>query len=158
MSEKQNKRTGYNSNLARLVAKVVKPVMRKRGFYDVDIISDWSHIVGPEWANLSIPKKLSFNPKTRRSGTLHIQVSPGSSVLMQHIEPQIIDRVNTYFGFEAVKKLRLIHGYIPEPQTETPEAKEKITVPLPEIEGIADQALKESLQRFGQTMKQKEQK
>lgn len=153
MSKNSSQRTGHSTNLSRLIAQVVKPVMRKQGFYDIDIISDWAYIVGSQWADLSMPKKLSFNPKTKRSGTLHIQVVPGANVLIQHIEPEIIDRINTYFGFEAVKKLKIIHGLLPvksEPLKEE-EHKEQLA-PLPEVDGIEDQNLKEALQRYGQAL------
>ncbi len=127
--------------------------MRKRGFYDVDIITDWENIVGPEWAKQTSPHKLNFNAHTRRSGTLHILVTPGASVLIQHIEPMIIDRVNTYFGFEAINRLKIIHGHVPLstlPKKEKPEPNS----PLPHIEGIADPDLKIALQRLGQGLAQ----
>jgi hypothetical protein len=150
MSEMYSKRNSNASNLGRIVAKVVKPVMRKRGFYDVDIISDWENIVGPEWAKQTSPHKLSFNAHTRRSGTLHILVAPGASVLIQHIEPMIIDRVNTYFGFEAVNRLKIIHGHVVAQQSAALK-KPKIDIPLPEVD-IEDPDLKLALQRFGQSL------
>jgi hypothetical protein len=153
MSEKYTKRNSFSVNIGRVVAQVVKPVMRKRGFYDVDIISDWENIVGPEWAKQTSPHKLNFNAHTRRSGTLHILVTPGASVLIQHIEPMIIDRVNTYFGFEAINRLKIIHGHVPlrvAPKKPKPESN----APLPEVEGITDPDLKNALQRLGRGLTQ----
>lgn len=148
MSEKYSKRNSHSLNLGRVIAQVVKPVMRKRGFYDVDIISDWENIVGPEWAKQTSPHKLNFNAHTRRSGTLYILVAPGASVLIQHIEPMIIDRVNTYFGFDAVSRLKIIHGHVVAREINKEKPKEQ--APMPEVEGVADPDLKLALQRLGQ--------
>lgn len=149
-----SKRNSFSLNIGRLVAHVVKPVMRKRGFYDVDIIADWENIVGAEWAKQTSPHKLNFNAHTRRSGTLSILVAPGASVLIQHIEPMIIDRVNTYFGFEAVNRLKIIHGHIASNAGKVKKQPEIPHVPLPEINDIEDPDLKLALQRLGQGLTQ----
>lgn len=151
MARDTDKRNSQGMNLGRVISQVVKPIMRKRGFYDVDIISDWENIVGPEWAKQTCPQKLNFNAHTRRSGTLHILVTPGASVLIQHIEPMIIDRVNTYFGFEAVNRLKIIHGHV----ALTPAKAHKEVAPntpLPEVEDIGDPELKLALQHLGQSL------
>jgi hypothetical protein len=154
MSDKYSKRNSYSMNLGRVISKVVKPVMRQRGFYDVDIISDWENIVGPEWAKQTCPQKLNFNAHSRRSGILHILVTPGASVLIQHIEPMIIDRVNTYFGFEAVNRLKLIHGFVASRHEGMSKSAKQIQAPLPEIPDIADPDLKLALQQLGQSLTQ----
>lgn len=143
-------RSSYLSSMSRLVPRVVRPIMRKQGFFDIDIVSDWAYIIGPEWSKMTLPQKLKFAPNTRANGVLHVRVAPGASVLLQHIEPEIIDRVNTYFGFQAVAKLKLIHGVIP--QTEVFKPKPKVDAPMPTIEGIEDDGLTKALQEFGQAL------
>jgi hypothetical protein len=32
---------------------------------------------------------------------------------LQHFEPQLIERINGYFGFPAVKRVQLLHGPVP---------------------------------------------
>lgn len=147
-------RRSFGVNIGKIVTRVTKPVMRKRGFYDVDIISDWPFIVGEKWARYSLPHKLSFDPKSRRSGVLHIRVSPGANVLIKHIEPEIIDRVNTYFGFSAVKNLKIIHGdvAIHDIPPKKKEVKSDEEVPLPEIPDIENDHLKRALQLYQQAV------
>jgi hypothetical protein len=152
MSNEYSKRNSYSLNLGRVIAKVVKPVMRQRGFYDVDIINDWENIVGPEWAKQTCPQKLNFNAHTRRSGTLHILVAPGASVLIQHIVPLIIDRVNTYFGFDAVNRIKLIHGNVLASVQPKSKKHLKVVGPLPDVGEIADTDLKTALQHLGQSL------
>lgn len=148
-------RRSFGVNLAKIVSRVIKPVMRKHGFYDVDIINDWSYIVGPEWAKFSIPQKLSFSPHSRKSGTLHVRVSPGANVLLKHIEPEIIDRVNTYFGYEAVKQLKIIHSDVAIDNKPSAPVQEEPNIPLPDIQGIDNEALKLSLQQYQVALKMK---
>ena len=106
--------------------------------------------MGPQWAKQTSPHKLSFNPHNRRAGTLEILVSPGAAVLIQHIQPQIIERVNTYFGFEAVNRLKIIHGHVTV-QPEEPRKKANLPPPPP-IEGIKDPELLSALQGLGQLL------
>lgn len=154
MTKLYSKRISHGVNVGRLISQVVKPVMRKRGFYDIDIIAEWEFIVGPQWAKQTSPHKLSFNPHNRRAGTLEILVSPGAAVLIQHIEPMIIDRVNTYFGFEAVNRLKIIHGHIPAKVTQS--QRRNLDGPLPDVEGITDPDLLKALQGLGRLLQQEE--
>lgn len=153
MSKEYSKRNSHALNLGRIISKVVKPVLKTRGFYDVDIISEWENIIGSEWAKQTCPHKLSFSAHSRRSGTLHLLVTPGASVLIQHIQPMIIDRINTYFGFDAVARLKIIHGYVPVVKL-TKRKSNAETAPLPEVNDISDPELKDALQRWGQGLAQ----
>ncbi|MBP6985589.1 MAG: DUF721 domain-containing protein [Alphaproteobacteria bacterium] len=150
MANDPNKRSYYSLEIGRLISKVVKPIMRQRGFYDVDILSEWENIIGAEWAKQTCPQKLSFNSHSRRSGILHILVSPGASVLIQHIQPMIIDRVNTYFGYEAIQRLKIIHGHVPILKKKSSKNNGDSEIPLPTVEGITDPELKSALQNLGQ--------
>lgn len=154
MSKEYSKRNSHALNLGRIISKVVKPVLKTRGFYDVDIISEWENIIGPEWAKQTCPHKLSFSAHSRRSGTLHLLVTPGASVLIQHIQPMIVDRINTYFGFDAVSRLKIIHGYVPV--TRLPKSKSGTTeiAPIPDVQDISDPDLKDALERWGQGLAQ----
>ena len=157
MQMSQDLRRSFGTNVGKIITRVVKPVMRKRGFYDVDIISDWPFIVGSEWAKYSSPHKLAFNPKSRSSGVLHIRVSPGANVLIKHIEPEIIDRINTYFGFNAVKSLKILHSdvAIHDPPVK-PNKEEGVESPLPKIPDIENDSLKRALQQYQQALILKE--
>jgi len=96
--------------LAAVLPKVAEPALRKRGFSAVEIITNWREIVGPGLADEASPDRLAFPRGARSQGTLHV-TAPGAVALeIQHLEPLIIERINTYFGYGAVCRIALSQG------------------------------------------------
>ncbi len=96
--------------LAAVLPKVAEAALRKRGFSAVEIITNWREIVGPELADEASPDRLAFPRGARSQGTLHV-TAPGAVALeIQHLEPLIIERINTYFGYAAVCRIALTQG------------------------------------------------
>lgn len=86
-----------------------KPLFAKRGFVQTRIIHDWSHIIGKALAQFSQPNKLSFQKDKRSGGMLYIEVyDSGMATQMAYLEPMIIEKIATYFGYKAVSKIKLI--------------------------------------------------
>ena len=73
----------------------------------------WAEIVGPSLGATSLPEKLSFPPGKRRGGTLIVRVEGGIALELQHLTPQVIERVNAYFGYGAVEKIVIRQGPLP---------------------------------------------
>lgn len=141
--------------IAALVGTATKPALAKRGFAAARIIADWSTIVGEPLARASIPERLVRDPKTE-TATLVIKVSSGIALELQHLEPLVIERINSHFGFRAVTKLRLIQG--PVPVVKVPDAA---PAPLPvklgdtveaRLARLGDDDLREALGRLGQAV------
>jgi len=87
------------------------PALRKRGFAEQRIVTNWPDIVGPALARASIPLKISGGRGTGR--VLLIRVSGAAAVDIQHQIPVILDRINTFFGFQAITGLKLLQGPVP---------------------------------------------
>ena len=86
--------------------KNVKKILNKRGYVYSDIINKWSYIVGSNISNVSYPK--SFKPNGKNSaGTLIINVQRGNEVDVEYSKSQIINKINSYFGFKIIDKVRL---------------------------------------------------
>ena len=113
-------RSRRTTALATLVARATKPVFRQRGLADGAVLRDWPKIVGPELARRCIPERVRYPRGERSEGTLHLRVeSGGLATELQHLEPLLIERINGYFGYRAVARLRLVQG--PIVAAETPE-------------------------------------
>jgi hypothetical protein len=92
-------------------------------------------------------------------------VSGGAALELQHIAPQIVERINGHLGYHAIDRLKLVHAPMPHgrgrrarrPRTAgvAPPADPKH---WPAVEGIADPGLKESLQRLGAAIAARESK
>jgi hypothetical protein len=87
---------------ASLLKKLVSPAFRRQGFSESDIITRWSTIVGPMLAEHSLPERMRFRTD---GGTLQIIVNGAFALEMQHLQPVIIERINSYFGYNAVIRL-----------------------------------------------------
>ena len=71
-------------------------------------------------AKHSRPDRISYANRERHSGLLHLRVDHSAMATeLQHLEPQLLERINGYFGFKAVAKMRFIHG----PLTDQPAAE-----------------------------------
>ncbi|MDX1580648.1 MAG: DUF721 domain-containing protein, partial [Alphaproteobacteria bacterium] len=85
--------------LASLTRRMTEPAFRRQGFAQQDIVTRWAQIVGPALGETSLPEKLNFPPGKRRGGTLIVRVEGGMALELQHLAPQVIERVNSYFGY-----------------------------------------------------------
>lgn len=105
----EDKRTNYEL-LA--VAKNIRPLIRellgKKGIMQLEILSHWQDIVGADLAAYSFPEKIEFRQNAKSGGIAHLIVPSGAFALeLQHREKQIISKINTYFGYNAVCGIRI---------------------------------------------------
>lgn len=144
--------------LADSLQKVTRRTMGRYGFAQGGLLQDWSEVVGPQLAAVCQPRRLSFPNRERRAdGTLTLRVAPGHAVLLQHIEPQIRERVNGYLGYAAVARLRLQPGALgklpqaspPRRRVLTPEAERRLKARTADIE---DPDLRAALDRLGRAV------
>jgi hypothetical protein len=99
----------------KLLPKLMKPVLKGYGFSEASIILDWSKIVGPELAAHCCPDRLSFQKGKQGQATLYLKVEPAFSLMVEYSHPLILDKINSYFGYQAVSRLQLIQTPLPKP-------------------------------------------
>ncbi len=85
---------------------------RRFGFVQSSIVSRWNEIVGERYARVSSPESIRFPYGKREAGTLSIIVTGAHAPMMQHAAPAITERVNRFFGYEAVVKISIRQGEI----------------------------------------------
>lgn len=134
--------------------------MRKRGFSAVEIVTNWREIVGPELAAETSPDRLAFSRGARGNGTLHV-TAPGTVALeIQHLEPLILERINTYFGYRAVNRIALSQAPVSHkpkvgktaraaPRRVAPSRGAAIDVAT---DNIRSEELREALRRLGKSI------
>ncbi len=111
----EKRRSGGPKALAVSLSEVTRKALRHRSLAERGLIVDWTSIVGAETAALCHPVKLSFTRRDRRmDGLLALRVRPGQATRLQHMEPLLLERINGYFGYRAVARLRLQQGPLPE--------------------------------------------
>lgn len=99
----------YGPNeLSNSLMNVIKGFGKKYGFVNSDIIEHWSEIAGDDLASKIIPVKISFPFGERKNGTLFVKIKNASfSSVIQYQFPTVIDRVNTYFGYNAISSVKI---------------------------------------------------
>jgi len=139
--------------------RLTKKHMGRRGFAEASLVADWACIVGEAQSLGSLPLKITFPAGERTSGTLHVRVASGGlATEFSHLEPLILQRVNGYFGYGAVARLKLTQGPVP-PRPPKRRAKPAPVLP-PEREralqdklaGVEDPELRDALARLGRNL------
>lgn len=98
-----------------LLPDVGRASFRRFGFVQSSVVSRWNEIVGERYAEVSAPESIRFPHGRRSDGVLRLTVSGAHATMMQHIEPEIIERVNRFFGYPAVARVSIQQGHPPEP-------------------------------------------
>lgn len=151
-------RGGGPRALAPTVARLIRPVLARRGFAALSIVERWADIVGPQLATRTLPERIAFPPGKREDGTLHLRVDGGALALeLQHAENLILERINGHFGYRAVIRLRLVQRPMPDRREPPRPATVPAAAPDPRLTAhlaaVSDEELREALARLGQAVR-----
>jgi hypothetical protein len=155
--------------LSQSLGKLLAPALRRRGFAVAEVLLRWPAIVGERLAAFTCPEQVSFAPRHGRVGgsagspasdtgaTLRLRVAPGMAPEIQHLEPLILERINGYYGYRAIARLRLVQRPIalrakppaPVQRPLTPDEEARLAA---WIDSIADPKLKTALNRLGRDL------
>ncbi len=102
------------------VPEITRPVFEKFGFQKAALLTDWRTIMGEPLANFTAPERIKWSGSgkgnsgsedTQSGGTtLIIRVEGPAALEVQHQTPQIIERINRYFGYRAVTDIRILQA------------------------------------------------
>lgn len=140
------------SNRARAVSELVPAVggaaFKRFGFVQSAVVSRWGEIVGPRWAALCQPESIRFPPGKRADGVLTVAVAGAHAPMLQHIAPEIVERTNRFFGYQAVAKLALRQGDLPRREKRAaPPSLRPVPVEMGEgLRQVADPELRQVLE------------
>ena len=141
-------RGGEARSISDLVPEIGRTAFRKFGFIQSSVVSRWREIVGDHYAGATAPESIRFAPGKRDDGVLTLTVDSGFAVMVQHVAPEIIERVNRFFGYRAVARLVIRQGRV-EARPAPPARSALRPAPAEMTEGlraIADPGLRASLE------------
>ncbi|OAN48103.1 hypothetical protein A6A04_04930 [Paramagnetospirillum marisnigri] len=158
-AEDDDRRTRGMVSIAVPSGKVTRPVFGRHGFAGGALVVDWPAIVGSAVASHTLPVRIKFPPQDRADGTLVVKVASGAFALeMQHLEPLILERINGYFGWKAVARLKLVQGPLPQPvRRPKTVARPAVTTAAPStlaarLDSVEDPDLRAVLERLGRRL------
>lgn len=147
-------------SLAEALSGCIAPALRRQGFGETEIVTDWPQIVGARLAAVCAPVRLAWPPAPARAtpgeaspATLCVRVEGAFALELQHLAPLVVERVNARLGWRCVERLRLLQGPLPRARPRTPPAP----APSPDdaaraacaMGEVADEALRGALSRLG---------
>jgi len=162
-------RRGGLKSVGAHVSRLTGPLARRRGTATARLRAEWSLIVGPEIARHSLPERLVGAPAPPNArgarkasgatggGALKLRVDGPLALELQHLAPQLIERINGYFGYPAVGRLQIIQGPLPNPPPGPPPSPRPLDAARQralreQVATIGDDALRQALERLGRAI------
>lgn len=146
--------------IADLVGKCIADVFARQGFTSVELVTHWEDIVGAEISPHAEPTRLQW-PRQRddedaEPATLVLRVEGPAAIEIQHLGGVIIERVNRFFGWQAVGRIALRQAPLQRRDKRKPRPPldpEPARLIAEGLTGIADDALRAALGRLGAAVK-----
>lgn len=105
--------------------QLTRKAFEKFGFSTAALITDWAVIVGAETARFTEPERLKWpravvepnaegtqEQRRRQGASLVLRVDQARALDVQYKAKQLIERINSYFGYAAVAEIRIVQGPI----------------------------------------------
>ena len=146
-------------SLSELASGFLAETFKRQGFASTELVTRWPDIVGAEIAAHAEPLKLQWqrtqDGEPSEPATLVLRVEGPAAIEIQHQSNVILERINRFFGWQAVGRLALRqaplkHRDKPSPAPVDPEAAAQLAATLT---GVDDDSLRMALGRLGAAVK-----
>ncbi len=137
--------------------KNIKKIINKKGHIYSETLNNWKYIVGDNFFKVCYPK--SFKNSNRFGvSTLLIMVKRGYEVEIEYSKKEIMDKMNSFFGYTVVEKLKL-YSFDDEKSFVDDENKEKKNVTnnkyKKKVNSVTNEKIKKSLNELIKVFKKK---
>ncbi len=130
------------------------------GFAEPEVLVRWSEVVGERLSGLCLPVKVSYSGAHRLGATLVVRVEGARATEVEHLGPRIIERVNQFYGYRAIDRLKVTQtsggfaeaqaGYAGRPPAAPAAPSPAAEARAAELtRGIESEALRAALTRMG---------
>ena len=149
-------RGGPAKSIADLMPQIGRAAFRRFGFVQSSVVTRWPEIVGERHAQVCMPEAIRFPPGEKSDGILQLVVRPAHAPLIQHVIPEIVERVNRFFGYKAVAKVKMRQGAVKPQTAERPKAPPSLK-PIPmelgeSLRDIGDPELRTVLESLARSL------
>ena len=157
------------------VPRLTRPAFEKYGFSAATLITDWATIVGADIARYTVPERLKWPRRVENGGeetadanrgrpgaTLILGVAEGRGLDIQYKTRQLVERINSYFGYAAISELRIVQIATMPAGTQPRAVSNKIELApaqphrlkaaaeLAELSGVPGEGLRAALERMAE--------
>lgn len=140
-----------------LMPEIGRTAFRRFGFVQSSVVTRWPEIVGPRHARVCSPEAIRFPPGEKAEGILELVVVPAHAPLITQVIPEIIERVNRFFGYRAVARVKLRQGAVTPPAEGRPAKPPPSLKPIPlelgdSLRDIGDPELRSVLESLARSL------
>lgn len=91
--------------------RLLGPLLGKKGFIQADILAHWEDMLGQALSRGVTPSSVSFSKSSGDRAVLHVKAFSGAyAVEFNARKEQILEKINSYFGYPAITDIRLTQG------------------------------------------------
>jgi hypothetical protein len=145
-------------HVSEFAVSILQDVIGRRTGMTMDLIAGWEDIVGEDYANCTMPEKIIWPKRSSdadpfKPGVLIVACDGAKALFFQHETGQILERLNLFFGFMAIEKIKLVQKPVAKktlprqlPKNLSEREKQRLGEVLSKID---DPKLRQKLEKFG---------
>jgi len=138
--------------------KNIKKIINKKGHIYSETINNWKYIVGKELFKVCYPKTFK-NSNRFGVSTLVIMVRRGHEIDLEYSKKDILDKMNSFFGYSVVEKIKLVSFNNDEEKFLSKNLKSSKNVTInkyqDKIKNVTNEKIKKSLINLVRVFKKK---
>ena len=130
------------------IPKTLKKHLRKGGYNYSNIVDNWTKMVSKKISDACYPLTVKMG-KEMRKGTLVLNVIHGKEVEVEYEKQEIIDKINSFFGYNCISQvtLKIVQDTIKANEKVFPKIKNFSKIEE-KMNKVSDDGLKSSLNNF----------
>ena len=130
------------------IPKSLKKHLKKGGYNYSNIVDNWTRIVDAKISNNCYPSTVKMN-KDMKDGILVLNVIHGKEIEIEYNKNEIVDKVNTYFGYNCIAKvvLKIVENKVEKSKKVYPKIKDPNKI-IEKMKKINNDQLKNSLKNL----------
>lgn len=137
---------------------LIDPVLARRAGINTALLGAWQEIAGPQFADCTRPEKIAWPRRDdtgegrHQPGVLTVACEGSRALFLTHAQGELIARINGFFGFSAIRQLRIVQKPVaPQPKTRPLRPLDAIAAAKLDdmVDGMDDGRLKEAILRLG---------
>ncbi|MGZ2457681.1 hypothetical protein ACVINH_002707 [Rhizobium anhuiense] len=106
--------------ISELANGLIDPVLARRAGINTALLGSWSEIAGEDFADCTRPEKIAWARGGNeaggfRPGVLTIACEGARALFLTHAQGELIQRINSFFGFAAVHQIRIVQKPVSQP-------------------------------------------
>ena len=137
--------------------KNLKKIINKKGHIYSETLSNWKYLVGNELFKVCFPKTFK-NSNRFGVSTLVVMVKRGHEVDVEYSKKNILDKMNNFFGYDVVEKLKFI-SFDDEQKTNSSNETKSNNVAISryrdKIKDVRNEKIKKSLTELTRVFREK---